>query len=371
MDSPPLFERDTYCILGLPFDAVTMDSACGRIRQSMQLKKKLFLSTPNVNWLRTASGDAAFRDAALRSDLCIADGAPIVWIARLLSLPIRARTAGSDLIDQLATTTRFSVFFFGGEAQAAQTATANINATQLPMRAAGGINPGHGDVDAMSSADMLGQINAQPVDFLIVSLGAIKGQRWITRNLDHVSATVISHLGAVVNFYAGTVTRAPSAIQKFGLEWLWRIFQEPKLFSRYFSDAVFLLTAFFYRVVPHLIDTVITRYFFRHRKPFAVEGLLHGDEFRMTISGDVVDRDMQAIRTCCVAALRSERNLCIDLTDCGRISPAFLGSLLVLRGQCDKMGRTLRLDNPGSAVKRMLFFCSAEYLLTPNKPGVS
>ena len=83
----------------------------------------------------------------------------------------------------------------------------------------------------------------------MVSLGAEKGQSWIVRNLGRISPPIVSHLGASINFLAGTVQRAPGALQKIGLEWLWRIYQEPHLFARYAKDAAALaglmLTAIF------------------------------------------------------------------------------------------------------------------------------
>jgi len=87
---------------------------------------------------------------------------------------------------------------------------------------------------------VLQAINASQADFLVVALGAKKGQAWILHNLEHLQVPVVSHLGAVVNFVAGTVQRAPAAWQRAGLEWLWRIKEEPALFGRYWNDGLAL-----------------------------------------------------------------------------------------------------------------------------------
>ena len=70
----------------------------------------------------------------------------------------------------------------------------------------------------------------------LVALGAKRGTAWIQHNRDKLNAKIISHLGATVNFLAGTVKRAPRLFRTISIEWLWRILQEPKLFTRYASD---------------------------------------------------------------------------------------------------------------------------------------
>src|SRR4051812_3004369 len=80
----PDFQRDVYCVLGLPFDAVTMTQTVARVRQAALTNKRCFISTPNLNFLIAARSDTAFRDSVLNSDLSLADGMPLIWMARLL-----------------------------------------------------------------------------------------------------------------------------------------------------------------------------------------------------------------------------------------------------------------------------------------------
>ena len=75
-------------------------------------------------------------------------------------------------------------------------------------------------------------------------LGAKKGQTWLLRNHDRIKTPVRVHLGATVNFLAGTVERAPTALRKLGLEWLWRIKEEPHLWRRYWGDGLVFLAPF-------------------------------------------------------------------------------------------------------------------------------
>ena len=99
------FRRRVVCILGMPFDVVTLQEAVQKVSDAATHDERCFLSTPNLNFtVAGMEGGAAadvFRDSVLRSDLSVADGMPLVWIARLLGLPIRERVAGSTLFEAL------------------------------------------------------------------------------------------------------------------------------------------------------------------------------------------------------------------------------------------------------------------------------
>lgn len=231
--------RRVHAIAGLPFDAVTMAEAVAAVRQAIARRQRLFLTTPNTNFVTLALSDASFRDSVLQSDLCVADGMPIVWLARLLGVPIRERVSGADLFEALLTQPGepLSVYFFGGPDGAAETACAQVNASNGPMRCAGHCSPGYLPLDALSEDRFIDAINASGADMLVVSLGAKKGQEWIMRNRARLTVPVLTHLGAVVNFTACTVKRAPPWMRRTGLEWAWRIAQEPALWRRYARDA--------------------------------------------------------------------------------------------------------------------------------------
>ncbi len=251
--------REVICLFGLPFDVVTMDETVRRVRDAVQARQRLFLSTPNLNFLIGCQRDAAFRQSVIDSDLSIADGMPLVWISRWLGTPLPERVTGSGLFERLRDEPAppghepIKVYFFGGPPGAAEAASRNMNTRAAGMVCVGYETPGFGSIEEMSGQDVLDRINASNADFLIVALGAVKGQAWIQRNRTHLLAPVISHLGAVVNFAAGTVSRAPSWVQRAGLEWLWRIKEEPALWRRYWRDALALSETFFRQLalLPH------------------------------------------------------------------------------------------------------------------------
>jgi N-acetylglucosaminyldiphosphoundecaprenol N-acetyl-beta-D-mannosaminyltransferase len=105
-------------------------------------------------------------------------------------------------------------------------------------------------VEKMIDPSYLEQINTTGADFLLVALGGQKGQAWFMGNRQKLAVPVVSHLGSTVNFLTGTVRRAPAGLRRLGLEWLWRIGQEPHLAMRYLSDGTRLLGLLLGRVAP-------------------------------------------------------------------------------------------------------------------------
>ena len=94
--------RDVWCIMGLPFDAVTLDDVVGKVRESTVSGKDCFLSTPNLNFVISAQTDKTFFQSVVDSNISIADGMPLIWVARLLGIPVDERVAGSTLFNQLS-----------------------------------------------------------------------------------------------------------------------------------------------------------------------------------------------------------------------------------------------------------------------------
>jgi N-acetylglucosaminyldiphosphoundecaprenol N-acetyl-beta-D-mannosaminyltransferase len=239
---PSWINRNVVCLFGLPFDALSLEDAVSRLRAAAVSNTRCFVSTPNLNFVIAARQDAEFRDSVLRSDLSLADGAPLVWASRLLGLPVRERVAGASVFEALRrpSETPLTVYFFGGAPGVAAAACRKLNEVPGGLRCVGHDDPGFGSVEEMSSPARISRINDSGAQFVIVALGARKGQAWLTRNQNRLQAPLLCHLGAVVNFAAGTVRRAPPWWQQLGFEWLWRVKEEPALWRRYLKDgAVF------------------------------------------------------------------------------------------------------------------------------------
>jgi len=369
------FDRNIFCLEGLPFDAMGYGDAIARIHASIDNQRPCFLSTPNLNFLISCRKDTGFRDSVIQSDLSVVDGMPLVWLARLLTIPIKVRVAGASLFERLRQgpsrakehpgNEHLSVYFFGGPDGVAENACNKLNAEAGAVTCAGFQSPGFGSVESLSGDDRIDRINASGADFLVVSLGARKGQAWIQRNRFRILAPVISHLGAVVNFVAGTVSRAPLWMQQVGLEWLWRIREEPTLWKRYAIDAFGLARLLLGRVLPYAVWNL-----FRNRTDpgpcRSVQVHDEGGDCRIEIQGaqpDVVPEDVRdqfrwlAFRR--VAVL-------VDLSRVGVFGPGFLGQLLMLKKHQNMNGKTLRFTGLSRQAKRLFRWNGAAFLLEPD-----
>lgn len=318
-------------LLGLPVDVVTSEQAIERIRSAAATREQLVVATPNVNFLVLAAQDPGFRRWVLESDLVIADGMPLVWLGRLLGIPIPERVAGSGLVERLMASDAapLSMFFMGGEEHAAARAARAVDASAGGLRAAGHLYPGFGSIESMSTDAVLGEINASGADFLSVSLGARRGLEWIARNRTRLEVPVLCHLGAVVNFLAGTVRRAPPWMQRCGLEWLWRVIEEPALAKRYLLDGVALL-----RLVVRSLPELAWRRLAAARQPrgsrYALQRVDAADRVSVRIAG-VVDRSAIAAVEEIIARLDAGVRCDIELGELRWIDPAALGYLYSLR----------------------------------------
>src|SRR5215471_17328455 len=99
--APDELSRQVYCVSGMPIDLVDMSEVLRAIKTAVSSKLPFLISTPNLNFLVNYQVDADFRESILLSDLCPADGISIVWIARLVGIPIKKRVSGADIFDAL------------------------------------------------------------------------------------------------------------------------------------------------------------------------------------------------------------------------------------------------------------------------------
>jgi N-acetylglucosaminyldiphosphoundecaprenol N-acetyl-beta-D-mannosaminyltransferase len=365
---PVDLSRSVVCIMGLPFDVVDMREAVERVRAAARQRVPCLVSTPNLNFVALARSDESFRDSVIHSQLCLADGMPIVWVSRLLGLPIRRRVSGADLFEALSNSSKpaLKVFFFGGAPGVAEAACERVN-----ERPGGGIqcvgfeSPGFGSVEDMSGEDRIERINRAGADFVVVSLGAYKGQAWIERNRSRLSAPVISYLGAVVNFTAGTARRAPAALQCLGLEWAWRIKEERGLWRRYARDAAALASMLLRGVLPLYWQRVWTRRC--HASP-GIELERDGSLATLKLAGVCDGGHVDLLRETFAQAAEAPR-IRIDLTLVARMDPTVIGSLLLLKGHQQGPERSLEMIGASAALKRQFRFNGVAFLLDPPAPS--
>lgn len=327
--------RQVYALLGFAFDAVDLDQTVELLRRCVDDRTPCFLTTANLNFVVSALGDAAFRQTALRSDLCVADGMPIVWIARLMGVPIKYRVTGADLFECLRDAPRpadgraIKIYLFGGPPGAAARACASVNALGGLLECVGFEAPGYVSVEAMSTREQIARVNDSGAHFVVAALGAVKGQAWLEHNRDSLRAPLRSHLGAVINFEAGTVSRAPRWAARAGLEWAWRIAQEPTLWRRYSQDALVAGRLLVKTILPwaamSLANTWKVGPVLAPR--FAIEDSNRVAVFRL--QGAWTHDAMPPLRRAIADCLNRGRNVQLDLSSVTAIDSACVGLLLV------------------------------------------
>ena len=361
----PDFERDVYCLLGLPFDALDIDAATRKLREAVQRRSPCFLSTPNLNFVVAAQADPAFRDSVLHSDMSVADGMPIVWAARLLGIPLVERVAGSTLFERLCTVSGepIKVYFFGGPEGVAALACERLNARHSGMQCVGFDAPGFGTVDEMSDDERVQRIDASGAEFVVVSLGARKGQAWIERNRARLKAPLISHLGAVVNFVAETTVRAPRWMQYCGLEWLWRIKEEPSLWRRYAHDGVWCARLLVARVIPHAI--YVRRYTPDAAQLAAAEIAIETDGQRTLVrmAGAWSRTNLAPLRAALAGVARGVAAVHFDLRAVTHLDAAVVALLCLLWNHCVRTRVQFVMEPISPVVRRVFHLCCAEYAL--------
>jgi N-acetylglucosaminyldiphosphoundecaprenol N-acetyl-beta-D-mannosaminyltransferase len=362
-------DREVYCILGMPIDAIDMPAVLRSIDLAAANAAPFVISTPNLNFLVNSLTDPGFRETLLRSDLCPTDGAPIVWIARLLGIPIKKRVAGSDIFEALkfrpGAGRPLKIFLFGATEPVAAAAAERLNLGAVGLKCVGWLCPGFGDVDELSEDHFIDRINSSNADFLVAALGAKKGQLWLQRNHSRLRIPIRAHLGAVINFQAGAVKRAPYAMQKLGLEWLWRIKEEPSLFGRYWHDGGVLLRLLWTRVLPLAVGARwLKLQANRSRHDLVIVPVQNDQNVTMRLSGYATARRIPEAIACFREAVASHKQVVVDLSQTQAIDARFFGLLLMLRKQLKGRGSALEFQGVSSKLHRQFRLNELEFLLS-------
>jgi N-acetylglucosaminyldiphosphoundecaprenol N-acetyl-beta-D-mannosaminyltransferase len=339
---PDDLSREVYCILGVPVDAIGMPAVLRRIESAAGTRTPFLLSAPNLNSLVISRSDSEFKDSLVLSDLCTADGMPIIWIAWLAGIPIKSRIAGSEIFDALKTEHSkvhpLKIFLFGGPEGVAEAGSRALNRQSCGVHCVGWFYPGFCSAEEMSRDDIIDKINSSGADFLVAALGNQKGQLWLQRNHHRLLIPVRAHLGATLNFQAGTVRRAPLIMRKFGFEWLWRIKEEPYLWRRYWSDGRVLLRLLVTHVLPLAFWTWWLRPRYERRENFVITQVHGCDTVTLSLSGPAdarnVDRAISAFRE----AIATKKQVALDFSNTRTIDARFLGLLLMLKKQLKNAG---------------------------------
>ena len=362
------FDRNAWCFLGMPVDVISYQQALDQVSSSIENGRRCFFSTPNLNFIITALRDRSFLSSVISSDLVLLDGMPPVWMAKILGIPGVDKVSGSNLFESLwqnnpQGSRKIRVFLFGGEDGVAEAASDRINRLARGIECVGHYYPGFDSVEAMSSDEILGLVNEAEADFVVVALGAKKGQAWIMANRTKLKAPVLSHLGAVVNFAAGRIARAPGWMQLCGLEWIWRIYQEPSLWKRYLFDGIALFKLMILKIIPYALWRGL--HFRQLRNQSTVEYSISENEqcTIICLQGDCMYGTIAPLRSLFDRESGKCQSITLDLAEAGLIDGAFLGLCMLLYERVLSQEFTLSFVNVSPAQQRIFKWNCVDYLL--------
>jgi N-acetylglucosaminyldiphosphoundecaprenol N-acetyl-beta-D-mannosaminyltransferase len=238
-------------VANVAFDNVTMAEAVSAIeRMARQNDIPRYVCTGNLDHLVILNQDSDFVSIYRSADLVLADGVAIVWLSKLApngaGKPLCERVAGSDLLWELAAASEKSgvkLFFLGGAPGAAEQARTTVLRRHPAANICGIYCPPFETFATEEEQRRIRDtVHAAKPDILLVGLGAPKQEKWIVANKDALGVPVAIGVGGSFEMASGTVRRAPMWMQRNGLEWLFRLMQEPtRLWRRYFvKDMPFL-----------------------------------------------------------------------------------------------------------------------------------
>ena len=209
------------------------------------LKKKKIINTINPHSFRLAKNDKIFELALISSDVLLPDGIGIVWAEKFLNNKKIKKIAGYDLFIFLMmkiNLTRGSVFFLGASKETLSKIKMKCESEYPNIKIGSYSPPFKHSFSKIDSAKMCQKVNEFKTDILFVGMTAPKQEKWVYENQNNLNVNLICSIGAVFDFYADNVSRAPKLMIDLGLEWLHRSLNSFRLLRRNFiSNPIFIL----------------------------------------------------------------------------------------------------------------------------------
>ena len=232
----------SYPLFGLPICAESMPDALRRVHESICHRRRLHIGVVNAAKIVNMRSDPELLSSVADSDVIYADGVSIVWAGWLLNSPLPERIAGIDLMHAImaqGNERNYRVFCLGATQEILDKACAAF-ARHYPGVTISGSH--HGYFDEAGEEAVADLIKASRSDVLFVAITSPKKERFMARWGDYIDVPVVHGVGGSFDVVAGLVKRAPHSWQRLGLEWLYRVGQEPRrLWKRYLmTNAGFL-----------------------------------------------------------------------------------------------------------------------------------
>lgn len=226
-------------VLGVRFDLAGFHQAAGIVCDWLKDEQKRYIVTPNPEFVVAAQKDNEFIEILKNADLSITDGRGIQIAARFLGMPVPQRITGVDFIQELCekfAKFKVPIFLLGGRNGAAEKCAEKLKEDFPGLQIVGTFE---GVANMAGDRETIGAINATSAQVVFVAYGAPKQEKWIARNLPKLNnIKAAMGVGGAFDYISGEISRAPIFMRKIGLEWLWRLFRQPKRLNRIFRAVI-------------------------------------------------------------------------------------------------------------------------------------
>jgi N-acetylglucosaminyldiphosphoundecaprenol N-acetyl-beta-D-mannosaminyltransferase len=354
--------RKLAVVLGIPIDDLYMFEALDRIEQMVRVGRATGrthqVATVNADFVVRAQFDPELRYLLQKADLLTADGMPLVWGVRLLGVSLPGRVTGADLVPALARRAAergISIFFLGGEPGVAARAAALLKKEYPKLQVAGVHSPPFSPILKMDTS-FLEEIRAARPDILLVAFGNPKQEKWIGMHGPRLGIPVMIGVGGALDFVAGHFQRAPKWMQQSGLEWLFRLLQEPRrLFRRYAIDLAVFGSLFLRQW------WAIQSSRSHHRQSAADLEIVRGSAI-LKLRGDITRDSLDVFYPVTQEALKVSPRILVHLAQVEFLDSSAIGQLIELGNQARLVGGELSLAAPSPRILSILRLLKLENL---------
>jgi len=252
----PIPAPDRGSVLGVPLAVTDYDEALGWMDAMVATRRRGYVCVCNVHTVMASHEDPALHAALLGSSLNVPDGQPLVWALNSLGHSLRSRVYGPELMARAcarAVENGQRFYLYGGRNQGALFQLAlNLRQRYPGIKIVGGYSPPHRPLTGEEREAIVEEINHSRADVVWVGIGVPKQEKWMAEMRHLLDSPVLVGVGAAFDFHAGLVRQAPNWIQGAGLEWAFRLMNEPRrLWRRYLRYNPRFLTAFGRQLVVH------------------------------------------------------------------------------------------------------------------------
>ena len=224
-------------ILGVSVSAINMEMALEWMETAIKQDGRRYIVVCPVSTILACLDNPAVRRAVNRAGLVTPDGMPVVWLTRAAGHPHAGRVYGPDLmLDFCARSVKLGRrhYFYGGVEGTPEQLAAVLSARFPGLQIAGGYSPPFRPLTPEEDDAAATRINAARPDVVWVGLGSPKQDLWMAKHRERLNAPLLVGVGAAFDFYTGRTHQAPRWMMPLGLEWLFRLLNEPRrLWRRY------------------------------------------------------------------------------------------------------------------------------------------